>query len=548
MRFTFERVVRVVSDGIVAKGMRGNLHRIALFLAILMPVLIVMFFNYVSMRRGLTESVYAQKKATAYLAAAILTERLDELCQIGISIAQRPRLVEYVSSGNWDEAIHLQDKIPRAFPFIDALFITDPAGVLKQGIQGFQDIIGSDRSFRDYYKGVMASSLPYVSEVYQRANAPRMNVVAVAVPIRDVNETRIIGIIVMQIKLETFAKWAQEVDSGPGSSMYILDQKKQLVYHSAIDAAQSIVDFSNESGESGRLLSVHAPVGRFRWEIVIAQPLRYAFILRDRNLLSMLAIYVFVIIASLWVPFLIMQTINDRRQMELALENLERSNKELSAFSYSISHDLRAPLRAMAGFSKIINLDFGAALDAGVKDYLNRISAAAESMSGLIDDLLSLARVSEAKLGEDSFDLSALVKQVLQELAKAQPERSVSCNVDDGIMVTADIRLCKIALENLLGNAWKFTSKTNSALIEFGVAEQDGARAYFVRDNGAGFDMAYAVKLFMPFQRMHTKTEFAGNGIGLAIVQRIILRHGGRIWADARPGAGAAFYFTLSKN
>jgi DNA-binding response OmpR family regulator len=229
------------------------------------------------------------------------------------------------------------------------------------------------------------------------------------------------------------------------------------------------------------------------------------------------------------------------------VEALERKNQELNAFSYSVSHDLRAPLRAIDGFSQALLEDCSEQLDDRGRDYLGRVRAAAQRMGELIDDLLELSRVSRAELKRERVNVSELARVVMQELRRREPARSVEIVVADELFADADPRLLRVLLENLLGNAWKFSSKTPSARVEFGVEQIDGSSAFFSRDNGAGFDLAYADKLFRPFQRLHTTTDFAGTGIGLATVHRIVDRHGGRVWAHGEVGKGATFYFTMEQ-
>jgi DNA-binding response OmpR family regulator len=229
------------------------------------------------------------------------------------------------------------------------------------------------------------------------------------------------------------------------------------------------------------------------------------------------------------------------------VEELEYKNRELEAFSYSVSHDLRAPLRSIEGFCRAILEDNGHQLDAQGKHYLQRARAATHRMAELIEDLLQLARVSRAELRREAVDLSALALQVLANLQRQDPVRSVTIEVEPGLAAYADDRLMRIALENLLGNAWKFTSKAPAPKIEFFQHRSDEGLFYFVRDNGAGFNMSYAEKLFRPFQRLHTESDFPGTGIGLATIQRIIARHGGRIFADGSPGEGATFRFSLGR-
>lgn len=226
-------------------------------------------------------------------------------------------------------------------------------------------------------------------------------------------------------------------------------------------------------------------------------------------------------------------------------------NKELEAFAYSVSHDLRAPIRSIDGFSLALLEDYGEHLDPEAQDYLTRIRGATLRMGRLIDDMLKLSRLSRAEMRRETIDLSAMARRITRDLLAREPERQVEFRIAEGLSVRGDSTLINSLMENLLGNAWKFSSKHSRALIEFGALEEqpgsDGARIFYVRDNGAGFDMNYASKLFGAFQRLHTAQQFPGAGVGLAFVQRVINRHGGRIWAEGAPDQGATFYFTLSE-
>ncbi|MGE3538592.1 MAG: PAS domain S-box protein [Candidatus Tectimicrobiota bacterium] len=224
---------------------------------------------------------------------------------------------------------------------------------------------------------------------------------------------------------------------------------------------------------------------------------------------------------------------------------LAATNKELEAFCYSVSHDLRAPLRAIDGFSQALLADHIAHLDEEGQNYLRRVRAAGQRMGALIDDLLNLSRMTRHEIHRSTVHLSAVATGIAAELQHAHPQRLVEWQITPHLFLEADPNLMRIVLENLLGNAWKYTSKHATARIEFGVTHYHDKRVYFVRDDGAGFDMAYADKLFGAFQRLHRLDEFDGTGIGLAIVERIIHRHGGRVWAEGRPEQGATFYFTL---
>jgi light-regulated signal transduction histidine kinase (bacteriophytochrome) len=236
------------------------------------------------------------------------------------------------------------------------------------------------------------------------------------------------------------------------------------------------------------------------------------------------------------------KTLNERRTAELVV-----ANKNLEAFTFSVAHDLRSPLRALSGYSEALIEDYGDRLDETGRWYAERILAATERMGALIDDLLNLSQVSRAELVLGPVDLSAEVADIADELQAREPKRRVRFTLQDGIWVNADRILIRTVLQNLIENAWKYTAKSDGATIEFGTAAaEDAMVCCFVRDNGAGFDPAFGSKLFQPFQRLHSVTEFPGTGIGLVSVRRIVERHGGRAWAEGAVGRGATFYFTLN--
>lgn len=242
--------------------------------------------------------------------------------------------------------------------------------------------------------------------------------------------------------------------------------------------------------------------------------------------------------------------LNDDLELRVAdrTAQLEAANSELESFSYSVSHDLRAPLRHINGFSQALLEDYSDKLDDIGKGFLNEVRGASREMAELIDDLLMLARVTRSEMDPQEVDLSSLAWEVIGELRKMEPDRVNAFEVQPDLFAVCDRRLARIVLVNLIGNAWKFTAKVDSTRIEFGQADVRGGPHFFVRDNGAGFDMAYANKLFGAFQRLHSGTEFEGTGIGLATVRRIVTRHGGEVWAEGENGKGAVFYFTLMNN
>jgi light-regulated signal transduction histidine kinase (bacteriophytochrome) len=224
---------------------------------------------------------------------------------------------------------------------------------------------------------------------------------------------------------------------------------------------------------------------------------------------------------------------------------LESANKELEAFSYSVSHDLRAPLRAISGFSELLVTEHSRELGSEGTDHLQRVLRASRRMGQLIDDLLSLSRVTRDPMRRVTLDLTAMAGEIVAEFRRSDPENRVQVRIEPHLEAEGDPNLMRIVMDNLLRNAWKFSRKTPEPRIEVGAVSRDGRTTFVIKDNGAGFDMAYAHKLFGAFQRLHSEAEFEGTGIGLVTIQRIIHRHGGRVWAEGAVGAGATFYFSI---
>ena len=235
------------------------------------------------------------------------------------------------------------------------------------------------------------------------------------------------------------------------------------------------------------------------------------------------------------------------QHLERRVMDLSDVNRELEAFSYSVSHDLRSPLSRIAGFSQALVESYSEVLDDQGRLYLERIHSSSQRVCELVDELLNLARLSRAPLRREQVDLSAMALAIGAEMAAREPGRQVRLDVSEGIVASGDPVLLKLTLQNLLENAWKFTRQREQACIEFGVINHQGVPAYYVRDDGAGFDMSKSARLFQPFQRLHSEAEFQGTGIGLATVDRIVKRHGGRVWAEGIPQGGATFYFTLQR-
>lgn len=532
----------------------------ALFCFILVPVLLVAIMSSVKTYKDLTQSALARRETIATLAAATLEGRVNRMMDLGLSLATRVRFRQLVAEGRWEEAVQILQDVPKNFPAVDRIILADLDGTLLADVPVVPSVRGQSFSHRDWYKGVSQEWKPYLSEAYRRMAEPQYNVVAAAIPIRGEGGAPA-GILVLQVKLDTFLQWSKELNVEGGAFLYITDRRGRVVSHPRLPPQGEVMDFSGvapvqkalqgERGiirsrdplESEEQVAAYASIPGYGWAVVVQQPARTAFAIRNRTLAAMAAVYGALVLLSVLLASVILAVINRLKRIS---NQLALANKELDAFSYSVSHDLRAPLRSMDGFSQALLEDYADKVDAEGKDHLQRIRGAAQRMADLIEAMLTLSRVTRSELHRTSLDLSALARGIAAELQQFGPERQAEWVIQDGLAADGDPRLVRAVLENLLGNAWKFTAARAPARIEFGVwPGSDGRPTYFVRDNGAGFDMAYVDKLFGSFQRLHTQAEYGGTGIGLATVQRIIHRHGGRIWAEGAPDQGATFYFTL---
>ena len=535
-------------------------------------------YSYRDIDEAVTSVALSRRETIAQLTAVTLAEKFGRTLDVAVSLATRVRFRDLVAQGKWNEAIEIMRDVPRDLPHIERLFLADPAGTLKADAPPLPGVRGENFASRDWFQGVSRVWRPYVSSVYTRAAVPRLQVFAVAAPIKSANGS-VVGILVLQVRVESLLEWMAGIDLGPGGFVYIVDPKGQMAFHSKHPDRQEIVDVSAapvvqrlRRGEGGVEIAFDpieredaiialAAVPTYGWGVVAQQPTRTSVGLkaRDEQLRRLLTGYGLILLLCItaivlgWRIVAARERAREDQRMRIELERrvaertseLEVANKELEAFSYSVSHDLRAPLRSIDGFGQALLEDCGDRLDDQGHHYLQRIRNATQRMGELIDDLLKLSRATRAEIRRQPVDLTQTAQTVIAELQRAEPGRKVTPQVQEGMVADGDLRLMRIVLENLIGNAWKFTARREHARIEVtSVPDGDGGRIYCVRDNGVGFDMAYVDKLFGAFQRLHG-ADFPGTGIGLATAQRIIHRHGGRVWAESEVGKGASFYFTV---
>ena len=546
-----------------------------ILLGVILAVVMMAIYSYRAIDRELTESVLSRRASVVSLAAAVLSEKFDRLVDIGISLASHVRFRELVEGGNWVGASEILSAVPADFPFIDRITLNDVRGTLMADVPPALEVRGRNFADRDWYQAVMRTGQPYISQVYKRAALPQINVFVAAVPIKS-STGEMLGILVVQVRSDTFFEWIKGVDAGPGGFIYVVDQRGMLASHPKYPLQGDLVDYSSvpvvqrvlraDRGveielnpvENETRVAAYAPTGKHGWGVVLAQPAATVFAARDDQLRRVLIAYGLVLMFVVSVAYLVSRIAVQRRQADedrrvkaqlehrvaVRTEQLEATNKELESFSYSVSHDLRTPLRAISGYTRMLEEDHGARLDEDAKRCLTVLRKEAGRMAELIDDLLAFSRLGREHLKATAIDMTALVQEVAAELRPAAVP-ATQIEVDSLPPASGDRATLRQVWVNLISNAIKFSGKCDQPRVRISGKKQQGETVYRIEDNGAGFDMRYYNKLFGVFQRLHGFEEFSGTGIGLAIVQRVVARHRGRVWAESEPGRGAIFYFSL---
>lgn len=532
--------------------------------------------SYRVVDQELTEAALSRRASVSYLAAAVLAEKFDRLVDIGTSLATRVRFRQLVETGRWAEAVKILREIPRDFPFVDRITLNDLRGILMADVPEAASVKGQSFADRDWYQAMMRDGKPYVSQLYRRTAPPQANVFAAAIPIRSA-AGRLLGILVMQVRSDTFFEWTKGIDIGPEGTVYVVDHRGTLAYRGNIASPGDLVELSarpevqrllqgsggvhvvSDPVEGKNLVVAYQPIKKHGWSVVLEQPAAAAFATRDDQLRRIFFAYAlnltFLAFVALLVSLIVMQHRQARsdRTANVELEQrvaertaeLEVSNSELESFSYSVSHDLRAPLRAIDGFAEMLQESYSERLDDEGKRKLKVIRESSQKMGQLIDDLLAFSRLGRQTVSATQVDMAAMATEVFEELIASSPEPRARFAIRPMPGAWCDRALIRQVWVNLLANAIKFSGKRPDPAIEVGGYTEGAQNIYYVRDNGAGFDMRYYKKLFGVFERLHSAAEFSGVGVGLAIVQRVIMRHRGRVWAEGKVGEGATFYFAL---
>ena len=452
--------------------------------------------------------------------------------------------------------------------------VLDAAGKVMARFPVDATAIGLSLADRDFYAGAMGSGGIFIGDAVTSRIDPTLALVTLSYAVREGNVVR--GIAILSVRPTTLIADLQAGLGASGRELLLVDHRSATIASSTQRPMLSVVNVPAGAGQGLASFDgaprafVAAPIVGAGWTLyVLDDPARiYA---AQRSLVTQLGgpLAVSIVIAGLLAALLAsawllltrgrerLATANVQQRelnaevhglntaLQHSVSELRALNDELGAFAYSVSHDLRAPLRSIDGFSQILLEDKGEALGAEGRTHLERVRAAATRMGALIDDMLLLSRLTRDEMRVATVDVTALARGVVDELRARDPQRNVEFESNGAQPAEGDERLLRIALTNLLGNSWKFTRELKQAHISFGRETREGEAVFFVKDDGVGFDMRYADKLFGAFQRLHSTTEFEGTGIGLATVQRIVHRHGGRVWAESVVGKGTTFYFTL---
>jgi signal transduction histidine kinase len=503
---------------------------------------------------------------------------------VGRTIAARGALLRDVS-GRDDFRVALDNRdgarlsaifapLVTGVPDIATAGVLDPAGRVVARFPVDATAVGRSFADRDFYAGSMRTDGVFVGDALTSQIDPTLSIVTLSYAVREGNVVR--GIAILSVRTTTLIADLLTALDAPGRELLLIDHRSTTIASTGERPMLSVVDVPARAGQGLATLDgaprvyVGAAIAGADWILYVLDDPASVYA-AQRTLVMQLggplatsivvAGLLAVLLASAWLLLtrgrrrlaaanLQLRALNTEvhglnRALERNVSELRAVNDELSSFAYSVSHDLRAPLRTIDGFSQILLEDKGPSLGEDGQKHLDRVRAAAARMGTLIDDMLLLSRITRDDMSPRSVDLTALARSVVDELRTREPQRKVEFESNGALPASGDERLLRIALTNLLANSWKFTRTRDPAHVSFGVVTRDGEQVYFVKDDGVGFDMRYAQKLFGAFQRLHNMAEFEGTGIGLATVQRIVHRHGGRVWAESVVDQGTTFFFTL---
>lgn len=558
------------SGGGTAEAVRSDVARritlgVLVFAALLFALLIFLIITFA--HRSIEQELTRSNASMVGLVQQVVGEYFSSFADMGRLVSQRPDLIDAVRERDVERVrAHLRALVA-SHPDNSRAFIADAGGVLRYDYPVDASVLGQDFSYRDWYRGVSEDQRPYLSLIYQRAALDAPYVVALATPIRSDGE--ILGYLVYQRTVQGLAAWISRYSPQPGA-IRMIDRQGTAAQIQADKPADLWADhelarralagntgtghgMDPQSGEES--LISYGPVEPFGWAVVVSRPWNAVFgTARDLAWhivgFALLALLIMGVMGYFWLRTLMQyqRSLEGRNEaVNDYAERLHAANQELESFTYSVSHDLRSPLRAMNGFSRILAEEYREELPEKARRYIGLVRENAVQMGQLVDDLLAFSRLGRHSLKIQSVDPNPIVSEVLEEIV-TEEDRNSEIQRQDLDACRADASLLRQVFSNLISNALKYSRKSEQPKITIGCETQGDEVIYYVMDNGVGFDMTYAHKLFGVFQRLHRAEDFPGTGVGLAIVHRIVDRHGGRIWAEAKPDEGATFFFTLGRS
>lgn len=605
------QILKRISSLPFQTGLPALLFRWILLAAILVPVIGAGFFNYYSSLDHLTQTAMARRQSIAFLAAATIKERFNRMNDVAqLALANRVQFYDFMKNKEWREAAKVLNTMPSDIPFVDRILLASPRGDINNETERVSQLEKNDPRFREWRETAAKEGKLYISNIYKTEELPARNVIALAIPLRPYAKD-LEGIMLFEVTLDTLFQWAREIEVGEEGFLYFVDRKGQVAAHPDHPSSGEIVNYAMLPevervlrGESGvgtfynpvngqEQIVAYEPVSRFGWGVIVVQPAASAFELRDQLMKRLLWIYGIILLLSLLLVLFLLYSIRVRRETEEALkkahdeleikvnerthelacsneilrheikrrqlaeeslrhavEKLKDSNAELEQFAFVASHDLQEPLRKIQAFGDL--LEKAEQFDDESRDYVKRMCNAAERMSKLIQSLLELSRITSQGKPFETVDFREIAQEVLSDLEATLAHSGATVDIQgDWPSMKADPIQIRQLFSNLICNAIKFHKKDQATHItaKGEISEHDGVKSVTIsfQDNGIGFDMRFKEDIFTPFRRLHRREDYEGSGMGLAICQKIALRHGARMRVESEPGKGSTFFIEFPK-
>ncbi len=536
--------------------------RSVLFGLIVLPFVVLASYSYYRSYIDLTNSTLERRQTIAQLASVILMEKFDHLRDVGLSFANRPVFQDLVRRGKWTEALETTRVVFRDFPYIDHVFLIDVKGTHMASLPEAPDTLGENFGFRDWYRGVSDGWNPFISEIYKRRALPTYNVIALAIPIKF-EDGAPAGILVLQVKAETLSYWIKPVEVGKTGFVYFVDPSGHSAGHPQFPDEGKIGDFSafepvkkalrglggagifyNPIDGEERLVA-YMPVANYNWGAIVTQSKNEAFTVRDKNVRFLLLVYVSLLLFTVLLAYGIWRIQNALVEKEKEIATVSAEREQLELFAFVASHDLQEPLQKIIGFESLIKDQYSAQLGEEGRRHLERIDKAVQQMMRMMEGIRQFSRIRKVEKFSP-INLENLVKEVIADMEYKLTETGSVIHVKYLPKVEGDYSQMRHLFHNLLWNALKFRKADVPLTVTVDTKPAGkGLCKIQVRDNGIGFDEKYLDQIFTPFKRLHTKSEYEGSGMGLAICRKIAIFHGGSITAKSAPGEGSTFILTL---